>query len=212
MLAYYYLAEDNQKTLFMEQIIKTRIIKMIEQEMIEEILIPENQIQKRVEQLGEQISRDYQGKQLFCIGVLRGAIVFLADLARYIKVPMVIDFMSISSYGISTESSGVVRILKDLDENIENKDVLIVEDIIDTGLTLDYLLRMLKSRKPASLKVCTLLNKKERKKIKVPIDYCGFDIPDKFVVGYGLDFNGLYRNIPYILVLKPEYYNNKLIY
>ncbi|MFZ2331169.1 MAG: hypoxanthine phosphoribosyltransferase [Atribacterota bacterium] len=185
---------------------------MIEQEMIEEILIPENQIQKRVEQLGEQISRDYQGKQLFCIGVLRGAIVFLADLARYIKVPMVIDFMSISSYGISTESSGVVRILKDLDENIENKDVLIVEDIIDTGLTLDYLLRMLKSRKPASLKVCTLLNKKERKKIKVPIDYCGFDIPDKFVVGYGLDFNGLYRNIPYILVLKPEYYNNKLIY
>lgn len=179
--------------------------------MIEEILIPENQIQKRVEQLGEQISRDYQGKQLFCIGVLRGAIVFLADLARYIKVPMVIDFMSISSYGISTESSGVVRILKDLDENIENKDVLIVEDIIDTGLTLDYLLRMLKSRKPASLKVCTLLNKKERKKIKVPIDYCGFDIPDKFVVGYGLDFNGLYRNIPYILVLKPEYYNNKLI-
>jgi len=179
--------------------------------MIEEILIPENQIQKKVEQLGEQISRDYQGKELFCIGVLRGAIIFLADLARFIKVPMVIDFISISSYGISTESSGVVRILKDLDENIENKDVLIVEDIIDTGLTLDYLLRMLRSRKPASLKVCTLLNKKERKKIDVPIDYCGFDIPDKFVVGYGLDYNGLYRNIPYILVLKSEYYNNKLI-
>ncbi|MDY0382356.1 MAG: hypoxanthine phosphoribosyltransferase [Atribacterota bacterium] len=184
---------------------------MIVQEMIEEILIPENQIQKKVEQLGEQISRDYQGKELFCIGVLRGAIIFLADLARFIKVPMVIDFISISSYGISTESSGVVRILKDLDENIENKDVLIVEDIIDTGLTLDYLLRMLRSRKPASLKVCTLLNKKERKKIDVPIDYCGFDIPDKFVVGYGLDYNGLYRNIPYILVLKSEYYNNKLI-
>ena len=182
---------------------------MIVQEMIEEILIPENQIQKKVEQLGEQISRDYQGKELFCIGVLRGAIIFLADLARFIKVPMIIDFISISSYGISTESSGVVRILKDLDENIENKDVLIVEDIIDTGLTLDYLLRMLKSRKPASLKVCTLLNKKERKKIDVPIDYCGFDIPDKFVVGYGLDYNGLYRNIPYILVLKSEYYNNK---
>jgi hypoxanthine phosphoribosyltransferase len=183
---------------------------MIVQEMIEEILIPENQIQKKVEQLGEQISRDYQGKELFCIGVLRGAIIFLADLARFIKVPMIIDFISISSYGISTESSGVVRILKDLDENIENKDVLIVEDIIDTGLTLDYLLRMLKSRKPASLKVCTLLNKKERKKIDVPIDYCGFDIPDKFVVGYGLDYNGLYRNIPYILVLKSEYYNNKI--
>ena len=182
---------------------------MIVQEMIEEILIPENQIQKKVEQLGEQISRDYQGKELFCIGVLRGAIIFLADLARFIKVPMVIDFISISSYGISTESSGVVRILKDLDENIENKDVLIVEDIIDTGLTLDYLLRMLRSRKPASLKVCTLLNKKERKKIDIPIDYYGFDIPDKFVVGYGLDYNGLYRNIPYILVLKSEYYNNK---
>jgi hypoxanthine phosphoribosyltransferase len=119
---------------------------------------------------------------------------------------MLIDFIAISSYGVSTESSGVVRILKDLDENIEKKDVLIVEDIVDTGLTLDYLLRMLQSRKPASLKVCTLLNKKERRKIKVPIDYCGFNIPDKFVVGYGLDFNGLYRNIPYILVLKSSYY------
>ncbi len=181
---------------------------MIELEMIEEILIPENQIQKRVEQLGNQISLDYKGKELFCIGVLRGAIVFLADLVRHIKVPLEIDFIAISSYGMSTESSGVVRILKDLDETIENKDVLIVEDIIDTGLTLDYLLRMLQSRKPASIKVCTLLNKKERKKTMVPIDYCGFDIPDKFAVGYGLDFNGLYRNIPYILVLKSEYYNN----
>jgi len=170
--------------------------------MIEEILIPENQIQKRVEQLGNQISHDYKGKEIFCIGVLRGAIIFLADLTRHVRVPMVIDFMSISSYGVSTESSGVVRILKDLDENIEKKDVLIVEDIIDTGLTLDYLLRMLQSRKPASLKVCALLNKKERRKIEVPIDYCGFDIPDRFVVGYGLDLNGLYRNIPYILVLK----------
>jgi len=115
---------------------------------------------------------------------------------------MLIDFMAISSYGASTESSGVVRILKDLDENIEKKNVLIVEDIVDTGLTLDYLIRMLKSRNPASLRVCTLLNKKERRQINVSIDYCGFDIPDKFVVGYGLDFNGLYRNIPYILVLK----------
>ena len=179
---------------------------MIEQEKIEEILIPENQIQKNIEELGNRISRDYQGKQLICIGVLRGAVIFLADLARYIKVPMIIDFMDISSYGASTESSGVVRIVKDLDENIEKKDVLIVEDIIDTGLTLDYLIRMLKSRNPASLRVCALLNKKERRQINVPIDYCGFDIPDKFVVGYGLDFNGLYRNIPYILVLKPIYY------
>ncbi len=179
---------------------------MIEQEKIEEILIPENQIQKKIEELGNQISRDYQGKQLICIGVLRGAVIFLADLARYIKVPMIIDFMDISSYGASTESSGVVRIVKDLDENIEKKDVLIVEDIVDTGLTLDYLIRMLKSRNPASLRVCTLLNKKDRRQINVPIDYCGFDIPDKFVVGYGLDFNGLYRNIPYILVLKPMYY------
>ena len=179
---------------------------MIEQEKIEEILIPENQIQKKIEELGNRISRDYQGKQLICIGVLRGAVIFLADLARYIKVPMIIDFMDISSYGASTESSGVVRIVKDLDENIEKKDVLIVEDIIDTGLTLDYLIRMLKSRNPSSLRVCALLNKKERRQIDVPIDYCGFDIPDKFVVGYGLDFNGLYRNIPYILVLKPMYY------
>lgn len=179
---------------------------MIEQEKIEEILIPENQIQKKIEELGNKISRDYQDKELICIGVLRGAIIFLADLARNIKVPMLIDFMAISSYGASTESSGVVRILKDLDENIENKDVLIIEDIIDTGLTLDYLLRMLKSRNPASLRVCTLLNKKERRQINVPIDYCGFDIPDKFVVGYGLDYNGLYRNIPYILVLKSSYY------
>jgi hypoxanthine phosphoribosyltransferase len=179
---------------------------MIEQEKIEEILIPENQIQKKIEELGNKITRDYQDKELICIGVLRGAIVFLADLARYIKVPMLIDFMAISSYGASTESSGVVRILKDLDENIEKKDVLIIEDIVDTGLTLDYLLRMLKSRNPASLRVCTLLNKKERRQINVPIDYCGFDIPDKFVVGYGLDYNGLYRNIPYILVLKSSYY------
>ncbi len=179
---------------------------MIEQEKIEEILIPENQIQKRIEILGEQISRDYQGKQVICVGVLRGAIIFLADLSRYIKVPMIMDFMDISSYGASTESSGVVRIIKDLDENIEKKDVLIIEDIVDTGLTLDYLIRMLKSRNPASLKVCALLNKKERRQIDVPIDYCGFDIPDKFVVGYGLDFNGLYRNIPYILVLKSSYY------
>jgi hypoxanthine phosphoribosyltransferase len=179
---------------------------MIEQEKIEEILIPENQIQKRIEILGEQISRDYQGKQVICVGVLRGAIIFLADLSRYIKVPMIMDFMDISSYGASTKSSGVVRIIKDLDENIEKKDVLIIEDIVDTGLTLDYLIRMLKSRNPASLKVCALLNKKERRQIDVPIDYCGFDIPDKFVVGYGLDFNGLYRNIPYILVLKSSYY------
>lgn len=178
---------------------------MIEQEKIEEILIPENQIQKKVEELGNRITQDYQGKELICIGILRGAVIFLADLARYIRVPMIIDFMDISSYGASTESSGVVRIVKDLDENIENKDVLIVEDIIDTGLTLNYLIRMLKSRNPASLKVCALLNKKDRRQIDVPIDYCGFDIPDKFVVGYGLDFNGLYRNIPYILVLKSLY-------
>jgi len=179
---------------------------MIKQEKIEEILILENQIKKRIDELGEKISQDYNGKELFCIGVLRGAIIFLADLVRCIKVPMVIDFMSISSYGASTQSSGVVRILKDLDESIENKDVLIVEDIVDTGLTLNYLLRMLKSRNPASIKVCTLLNKKERRQIDIPIDYCGFEIPDKFVVGYGLDFNGLYRNIPYILVLKSSCY------
>ncbi|MDD4363159.1 MAG: hypoxanthine phosphoribosyltransferase [Atribacterota bacterium] len=179
---------------------------MIKQEQIEEILIPENQIRKKIKELGNQISLDYKDKEIICIGVLRGAVVFLADLARHIKTPMLIDFMSISSYGASTKSSGVVRIIKDLDENIEEKNVLIVEDIVDTGLTLDYLIRMLKSRNPASLRVCTLLNKKDRRQIDVPIDYCGFEIPDKFVVGYGLDFNGHYRNLPYILVLKSVYY------
>ena len=179
----------------------------MEQEKIEEILIPENQIKKRVEQLGNQISHDYKGKEIFCIGVLKGAAIFLADLARYIKVPLTIDFMAISSYGVSSESSGVVRILKDLDENIEDKAVLIVEDIVDTGLSLDYLLSMLQSRKPSSLRTCALLNKIERRKLEVPVDYCGFEIPDKFVVGYGLDFNGLYRNIPYIFVLKSTYIN-----
>ena len=181
---------------------------MIDQEKIEEILIPENQIQKKIIHLGEQISADYQMKNLICVGVLRGAIVFLSDLVRRIEVPLIIDFMSISSYGASTESSGIVRILKDLDENIEKKDVLIIEDIVDTGLTLDYLIRILKSRNPSSLRVCTLLNKKDRRQIDVPIDYVGFDIPDKFVVGYGLDYSGLYRNIPYLLVLKQKYYQN----
>jgi hypoxanthine phosphoribosyltransferase len=140
------------------------------------------------------------------VGVLRGAVIFMADLARAIKRPVAIDFMAVSSYGLSTSSTGVVRFLKDLDEDIEGKHVLIVEDIIDSGLTLKYLYDNLKSRKPASLKICTLLNKPSRRKVDVPVDYNGFDIPDYFVVGYGLDYAEKYRNLPFVGVLKPEAY------
>jgi len=173
---------------------------------IAEILIPEEQLQARIKELGREISRDYQGKDLLLVCVLKGAFMFLADLTRNISIPHEVDFMATSSYGASTETSGVVRILKDLDTNIEGRNVLIVEDIIDTGLTLDYLTRILKARNPASLRICTLLNKKERRLINIPLDYVGFDIPNKFVVGYGLDYGEIYRNLPYIAVLKPELY------
>lgn len=173
---------------------------------IKEILIDTAAVAKRVKELGAQISADYAGKEILMIGVLRGAVIFMADLARAIDVPVAIDFMAVSSYGISSRSSGVVRILKDLDENVENKHLLIVEDIIDTGLTLKYLLENLESRKPASIKICTLLNKPSRRKTEVKIDYNGFDIPDYFVVGYGLDYAEKHRNLPFIGVLKPEAY------
>lgn len=175
-------------------------------EDIKEILIDTAAVAKRVKELGAQISADYAGKEILMIGVLRGAVIFMADLARAIDVPVAIDFMAVSSYGISSRSSGVVRILKDLDENVENKHLLIVEDIIDTGLTLKYLLENLESRKPASIKICTLLNKPSRRKTEVKIDYNGFDIPDYFVVGYGLDYAEKHRNLPFIGVLKPEAY------
>ena len=175
---------------------------------VESVLLSAKELAKRVVELGAEITADYAGKEILMIGVLRGAVVFMADLARAIKVPVAIDFMAVSSYGAGTSSSGVVRILKDLDVSIEGKHVLVVEDIIDSGLTLNYLLDNLKSRKPASLKLCTLLNKPERRKVKVNIDYNGFNVPDYFVVGYGLDYAEKYRNLPFIGVLKPAVYSN----
>lgn len=173
---------------------------------IKEILIDKEQLVERVRELGEEISADYAGKEILMIGVLRGAVIFMSDLARSISEPVTLDFMAVSSYGASTSSSGVVRILKDLDEELDGKHVLIVEDIIDSGLTLNYLVENLKSRRPASLKLCTLLNKPSRRKAPVHVDYNGFTIPDYFVVGYGLDYAEKYRNLPFIGVLKPEAY------
>lgn len=177
-------------------------------EYLQKILITKEQIQKKVRELGCGLSNDYQGKNLVVIGVLKGAIVFLADLIREIKVPLTLDFMATSSYGMSTKASGVVRILKDLNEDIHGKDVLIVEDIIDTGLTLSYLQDNLLARNPASLRICTFLDKPARRKVVLFPDYKGYNIPDEFVVGYGLDYGERYRNLPYIGVLKPEYYQD----
>ena len=173
---------------------------------IKEVLFSAEQLAKRIREMGKQITDDYEGKEILMIGVLRGAVIFMADLARAVEVPVAIDFMAVSSYGTSTSSSGVVRILKDLDEDVEGKHLLIVEDIIDSGLTLNYLVENLRSRRPASVKICTLLNKPERRKVDVPVEYNGFTIPDYFVVGYGLDYAEKYRNLPYIGVLKPEAY------
>ena len=178
---------------------------MLKNNEISEILITEEEIKNKIIELGKKISKDYKGKNLILVGILRGAVIFMADLARKISIPMVFDFIAISSYGAETKSSGVVRILKDLDANIKGKDVLIVEDIVDTGLTLDYLLRMLKSRKPASIKVCTFLTKTARRKVNIKVDYSGFDIPNKFVVGYGLDYAGKFRNVPYVFTLNSEF-------
>ena len=169
---------------------------------IGEILVQPDQLQRRVRELGEQISVDYEGRNPLLIGVLKGAVFFLADLMREITVPCEVDFMAISSYGSATQSSGVVRILKDLDRAIEGRDVLIVEDIVDTGLTLQYLMRNLGARKPASLEVCALLTKPERRKVDMPMRYLGFEIPDKFAIGYGLDFAEHYRNLPYVAALE----------
>jgi len=174
---------------------------------VKQVLITEEQLLEKVKELGEKITNDYKDSDNFIvIGVLKGAVVFMSDLIRSIELPLKIDFMAVSSYGTSTESSGVVRILKDLDESVEGKDVLIVEDIVDSGLTLSYMHKILKSRKPASLKICTLLDKPNRRKVDLKIDYLGFEIPDDFVVGYGLDYAGKYRNLRDICVLKPEIY------
>ena len=169
-----------------------------------EILISEAQIKKRVKELGAEISRDYRGKVPTLISVLKGGIIFLSDLVRELSVLHEIDFMSVSSYNGGTDTSGVVRILADLSINIEGKDVLIVEDIVDTGLTLDYIRHILLARHPKSLRICTLLDKKARRKIEVPLDYVGFVVPDEFVIGYGLDYGEKYRNLPYVAVFEPE--------
>jgi hypoxanthine phosphoribosyltransferase len=173
---------------------------------IAEVLIPTEQLRSRVEELGRTLEREYAGRDLLLVGVLKGAVMFMVDLARSMDLHLDLDFMAISSYGNETVSSGVVRLIKDLDQNIAGRDVLIVEDIVDTGLTLAYIREMLLAREPASLRICALLDKHEARKTDVPLDYVGFRIPSRFVVGYGLDFAGTYRNLPFIGVLKPEKY------
>jgi hypoxanthine phosphoribosyltransferase len=174
---------------------------------IGEILLSEEQIQAKVRELGVRIGADYAGRQLTLVSVLKGSLPFMADLMRSIAIPVRIDLMEVSSYGgTSTESSGLVRILKDLSASIQGEDVLIVEDIIDTGLTLNYLVRYLRGKNPASLRICTLLDKPARRLVEIPVDYTGFTIPDQFVVGYGLDYGELYRNLRFVGVLRPEVY------
>ncbi|HUS15208.1 MAG TPA: hypoxanthine phosphoribosyltransferase [Chloroflexia bacterium] len=173
---------------------------------IEKILISDAQIQAKVAEMGARITADYAGEDLLLVGVLKGALMFMVDLARAIDLPVELDFMAISSYGAATETSGVVRIMKDLETSIAGRHVLIVEDIIDSGLTLNYIVDHLRNRGPASIKICSLLSKPARRRVDVAIDYYGFDIPDEFVVGYGLDYRQQYRNVPYVGVLKPETY------
>src|SRR4051794_4522116 len=165
-------------------------------------LIDQASLAARIDALGAEISADYAGRDLFLVGVLKGAVFFIADLMRKLDLHCAIDFMAVASYGSSTDSSGVVRILKDLDAPIEGRDVLIIEDIVDSGLTLNYLLRTLKARNPATLEVCALLTKPERLKVKLPIRYVGFEIPNRFAIGYGLDLDERYRNLPYVAALK----------
>lgn len=162
------------------------------------VLIPEKDVAARIEEMGRRISEDYEGKQVHLICVLKGGVFFMCELAKKINVPVSLDFMSVSSYGDGTSSNGVVRIVKDLDESLEGKDVLVVEDIIDSGRTLSYLLEILEKRKPKSMRLCTLLDKPDRRVRDVKVDYVGFEIPDEFVVGYGLDYAQKYRNLPYI--------------
>jgi hypoxanthine phosphoribosyltransferase len=168
---------------------------------VAEVLIEEAALQARVAELGAEVARDYRGRDLLLIGVLKGAIFFMADLMRHVDVPCEVDFMAISSYGAGVDSSGVVRILKDLDVSIEGREVLIVEDIVDSGLTLSYLMRTLQARNPASLEVCALLTKPERRKVDLPIRYVGFEIPNRFAIGYGLDHAERFRNLPFVAVL-----------
>src|SRR6266508_1285143 len=171
---------------------------------IEKVLITEEEIQATVRRLGEEITRDYAGKDLLLVGVLKGAFLLMGDLSRNIRLPLEFDFMAVSSYGAATKTSGVVRILKDLDHEIEGRNVLLVEDIVDSGLTLNYLLKNLRTRRPATLEVCALMEKVGMAQVPVSIKYKGFEIPPEFVVGYGLDFGERFRNLPYIATLKPE--------
>ncbi|MFN8521986.1 MAG: hypoxanthine phosphoribosyltransferase [Chloroflexota bacterium] len=174
--------------------------------VIERVLVSEAALSERVGELGAQITRDYAGRNLLLVCVLKGAALFLVDLARQIRLPVELDFMATSSYGTSTQTSGIVRILKDLDRPIEGKHVLVVEDIVDSGLTLNYILHTLEARKPASVRVCGLLVKERSREADAPVHYVGFDIPDEYVVGYGMDFAERYRNLPYIGVLRRELY------
>ncbi len=174
---------------------------------IDRVLITEQELDKKVKELGKKISEDYKDKNLLLVSILKGSVAFMADLMRAITIPCQIDFMSVSSYGSGAKTSGVVKIIKDIDVEIEGFDILIVEDILDSGLTLSHLMEILKARKAKSIKICTLLSKPDRRKVEVNVSYEGFVIPDEFVVGYGLDFDEKYRNLPYIGVLKPEIYN-----
>ena len=173
---------------------------------VQEIFFSEEQLRRRVQELGAQITRDYAGRAPVLASVLRGSYIFMADLTRAIQLPIHVDFMAVSSYGSGTKSSGQVQITKDLSDPIEGKDLIIVEDILDSGNTLYYLMQVLQARKPASIRLCTLLDKPDRRTKPITADYCGFSIPDAFVVGYGLDYAEKYRNLPYIGVLKPEVY------
>ncbi|NLL71940.1 MAG: hypoxanthine phosphoribosyltransferase [Clostridiales bacterium] len=173
---------------------------------VETILFDQDVLAKRIEEMGKEISKDYAGEEVVLVGILKGASVFMSDLIRQISLPAYIDYMVVSSYGNSAETSGVVRIIKDLEDNIEGKNIIIVEDIIDTGLTLAYLSKNLLSRNPKSLKICTLLDKPVRREKEINVDYKGFDVPDEFIVGYGIDYAEKYRNLPFIGILKREVY------
>ncbi len=170
------------------------------------ILVSEEQLKEKIFDLGQQITTDYKDKKLLLVSILKGSVVFMADLMRAIKIPARIDFMAVSSYGSGVKTSGVVKIIKDLDIDLKGYDILIVEDILDSGMTLSYLIELLKSRNPSSVEICTLLDKPERHKVEIPVKYKGFVVPDEFVVGYGLDYDEKYRNLPYVGILKPAVY------
>ena len=175
-------------------------------DVIDRVLVSKEEIQQAVERLGKQITEDYQGKELFVIGVLKGGFMFMADLVRAINLPLQLDFIAVSSYGSSTKTSGVVRLIKDIDKPIEGKHLLIVEDIIDSGITLKYLKEMFATRSPASIKICTIFDKPSRRKVDMVGDYVGVEIPDEYVIGYGLDYDGTYRNLPDLCVLRRDVY------